>query len=82
MTRFRKDPGLAEQGEEAGEEDEDESGREETAKKSFFWENVADTASQCLCHAKARRDKGGVEGDSEQSTVVSKMIPSSVVSAT
>ena len=79
MTRFRKDPGLAEQGEEAGEEDEDESDREETAKKSFFRENTADAGSQGLCHAKAGRDKGGEEGDLEQSTVFSKMIESSEV---
>ena len=76
-----KEEGLAEECAGAGEEDEDESDGEETAEKSFVWENATRSNLQRLGHSKAGREERGPEGDREQSAVGSKMIASSGVAA-
>ena len=75
----RKDLGFDEESDKAGEEDEDESDGEETGKKSFFWENFANSHFQGLPHSQSGRDERGVEGDPQQIALWSKMIESSFV---
>ena len=76
---MRKEQGLAEECAGAGEEDEDESDGEETAEKSFVWENAAWPHFQCLGHAQSSGDERGEVGEKEQNIVGSKMILSSAV---
>ena len=60
--RQSKEEGLAEECAGAGEEDEDESEGEETAEKSFVWENATWPHFQCLGHAQSSGEERGEVG--------------------